>query len=156
MGADGDRASGRFARGCRCFAVEREGEIASFGWLSVGRERIGELGVWIAPAAGEGYVWNCFTLEAHRRRGYYRRLLEGFVRLPGLRRLWIGSIEVPAEKADTDAGFVPVLQFEVTTLPGVRWLRLGPATGSDPGLVEAARDRLGSWRTLAPTRKRVH
>lgn len=155
MGADGDRASGRFARGCRCFAVEREGEIVSFGWLSTGREWIGELGVWIAPAAGEGYVWNCFTLEPHRRRGYYRRLLEGLVRLPGLRRLWIGSIEVPAEKADTDAGFVPVLQFEVRRVFSLRVLRIDAVQRADQTLVADARARLGG-RRLGPARNRVH
>ena len=156
MGADGDRASGRFARGCRCFAVQREGEIVSFGWLSTGREWIGELGVWIAPAAGEGYVWNCFTLEPHRRRGYYRRLLEGFVRVPGLRRLWIGSIEVPAEKADTDAGFVPVLQFEVRRALGLRTLKVRSVAGADPALVAAARKRIsGGWR-MARRQSRVH
>ena len=156
MGLDGDRAAPRFARGCRCFAIERDADIVAFGWLSLQREWIGELGVWITPGVGEGYVWNCFTLDPHRRLGHYRRLLEGFIRLPGLRRLWIGSIDDPAEKADADAGFVPVLVCEVRSLPGLRWLRLRSATGADPGLVEAARDRLGKWRALAPTRRRIH
>jgi len=155
MGADGPRASGRFARGCRCFAIEREGEIVSFGWLSTDREWIGELGVWITPAPGEGYVWNCYTLEQHRRRGHYRRLLEGFVRLPGLRRLWIGSIEVPAEKADTDAGFVPVLQFDVRRGLGLRTLRTRPVPGANAALVADARARLGGGR-LEPAREHIH
>src|SRR5206468_630512 len=81
--------------------------IVSYGWLSAGREWVGELALYLEPALGEAYVWNCFTLEAHRRRGHYRRVLEGIVsvaRSEGLRRLWIGSVDVPAEKADSDAG----------------------------------------------------
>lgn len=158
MGADGDRAAGRFARGCRCFAIESSGEIIAFGWLSMGREWIGELSAWITPAEGEGYVWNCFTLEPHRRFGNYRRLLRGFVSLPGLRRLWIGSIEDPAEKADADTGFVPVLNVEVRMLAGLRRLTIHPDPRADPGLVDDARRRVGltSWNSLGRVRRRIH
>ena len=156
MGPDGDRAAARFARGCRCFAIQTEAEIVAYGWLSVGREWIGELGVWITPAAGEGYIWNCFTLESHRRRGNYRRLLEGFVRLPGLSRLWIGSIEDPAQKADADAGFAPVLLFEVWRVFGMRLLRARPAPTAEPQVLVAAHARLGPWRPLARAASRVH
>ncbi|HET7466768.1 MAG TPA: GNAT family N-acetyltransferase [Candidatus Dormibacteraeota bacterium] len=156
MGADGDRAAARFARGCRCFAVEQQGSIVAFGWLSTHREWIGELGLWITPAPGEGYVWNCYTLEPHRRRGNYRRLVQGFVELPDLRRLWIGSIDDPAEKADADAGFAPVLLFEVTRVAGLRLLRIRPAAGADPAIVGTARERLTPARALAVKRTRIH
>ena len=157
MGGDGDRAAARFARGCRCFAIEQPGgQIAAYGWLSTGREWIGELGLEIAPGPGEGYVWNCFTLEDHRRQGHYRRLLEGFVGLPDLRRLWIGSIDDPAEKADADAGFAPVLHFEVRSGLGMRVLRARPAPGADRDLVSAALDRLRGYGTLGRMRKRIH
>src|SRR5947199_1865836 len=114
MGADADRVAIRFGRGCRAFARVVDGAIVSYGWLSAGREWVGELALYLEPALGEAYVWNCFTLEAHRRRGHYRRVLEGIVsvaRSEGLRRLWIGSVDVPAEKADADAGFERVLRF---------------------------------------------
>ena len=156
MGADGERAAARFARGCRCFAVEQRGSIVAFGWLSTHREWIGELGLWITPAPGEGYIWNCFTLEPHRRRGNYRRLVRGFAGLTDLRRLWIGSIEDPAEKADADAGFTPVLLCEVTRGFGMRLLRIRPAAGADPATVQTARERLTPIRALAVARTRVH
>jgi len=106
MGGEGDRVAMRFGRGCRAFARIVDDEVVAYGWLSAGREWVGELAVYVEPAPGEAYVWNCFTVEAHRRRGHYRRVLEGIVsvaRSEGLRRLWIGSVDVPAEKADSDS-----------------------------------------------------
>lgn len=158
MGADGNRAAGRFARGCRCFAIEQDHQVVAYGWLSTGREWIGELSIWITPSPGEGYVWNCFTLEGHRRRGHYRSLLDGFVSLPGLRRLWIGSTEDPAEKADADAGFRPLLQFTSTRIGPLRWLRAEAAPGAGPADVADARQRLGlgTFASLRRAQTRIH
>jgi GNAT superfamily N-acetyltransferase len=161
MGAEGDRVASRFARGCRCFAALHRGEFASYGWLSAHPEWIGELSLEISPAAGEAYVWNCVTLPAYRRQGRYRVLLEGIVaraRSEGLTRLWIGSIEDPAEKADADTGFLPVLHFTVTPIGPLRWLRARPAPGARAGMAEEARRRLGlrSWSHLGRARVRTH
>ena len=161
MGDEGDRVGLRFARGCRCFAALHRGRIASYGWLSLHPEWIGELSLEISPRDGEAYVWNCVTLPSFRRRGHYRALLEGIVaraRAEGLRRLWIGSVEHPAEKADADAGFAPVLDFAVATLGTLRWLRARPTPTVAPSLAEEARWRLGmrSWSSLARVGVRVH
>ena len=77
--------------------------------------------------------------------------------MPRVRRL-SGSIADPAEKADTDAGFSPVLQFTSARIGGLRWLRALPASAADPGLVDAARRRLGlrSSIALGVVRTRVH
>lgn len=137
------------------------GKVVSYGWLSTSTEWIGELGLEISPAVGEGYIWNCLTLPEHRRQGHYRALLEGIVawaRGEGLERLWIGSIEDPAEKADTDAGFVTVLSFTVRRFAGVRWLAARSDPRADPQLVARALSRLG-MRTLSafgPARTKVH
>ena len=141
--------------------MEQESGIVAFAWMSRSAEWIGELSLAITPTAGEAYVWNCFTLEPHRRRGNYRRLLKGLVlqaRADRLLRLWIGSIEDPAEKADADAGFAPVLHIGVTRVAGVRLLRALPAPGADAGLVDEARQRLGlrGARTLGIARQRIH
>jgi hypothetical protein len=130
----------------------------SFGWLSSEREWIGELNLWITPMPGEAYVWNCFTLEPHRRHGHYRSLLCGLVGLPGINRLWIGSVDIPAEKADSDAGFVRVLRFDVVHERGVRHLSARAAPGADRGLVDEARSRLAleGWTHSAADEVRVH
>jgi GNAT superfamily N-acetyltransferase len=161
MALEGDRVAIRFARGCRAFARFAEGEVVSYGWLSTEREWVGELALDITLAPGEAYVWNCFTLEPHRRRGHYRAVLEGIVavaRSQGLRRLWIGSVDIPAEKADSDAGFARVLRFDISSAGEQRTLTVTAAPGADPGLVEAARLRLGvSGSThTGPRRDRIH
>jgi GNAT superfamily N-acetyltransferase len=161
MGDDGDRVAPRFERGCRAFAVMEAGKVVSYGWISTATEWIGELGVEISPEAGEAYIWNCLTLPAYRRRGHYRALLEGIVaqaRRDGLARLWIGSTEDPAQKADTDAGFVTVLNFAVRRFAGLRWLSASPDALADPVLTAAARSRLGmrSWTAVGPARRRAH
>jgi GNAT superfamily N-acetyltransferase len=161
MGEEGDRVERRFERGSRAFAVVEAAKVVSYGWLSTSSEWIGELGVEISPHAGEAYVWNCLTLPEHRRRGHYRGLLEGIVsqaRRDGLARLWIGSTEDPAQKADADAGFVPVLNFTVRRFAGLRWLSSSPDALADPELVVAARMRLRmrSSTSIAANRRRVH
>ena len=161
MGPDANRVQARFARGCRCFAVADGEEVIAYGWLSTRSEWIGELSLESTPDAGEAYIWNCFTLAPHRRKGVYRALLDGIVaraRAEGMARLWIGSIEDPAEKADADAGFAPVLHLAVSAVGGIRLLRARPAPGAHVGLVDAARARMGlrSWRVLGLARHRVH
>lgn len=151
----------RFARGCRAFAVHEAGAVVAYGWLSTRREWLGELAIEFAPSSGEAYVWNCFTLEAHRRRGHYRAVLEGIVavaRAEHVRRLWIGSVDVPAEKADLDAGFARVLRFGVRRLGPWRRLTLAPAEGAPAPLVGDARQRLGirGRSHVGPARSRIH
>ncbi len=161
MGEEGDRVAPRFERGSRAFAVIEAGKVVSYGWLSTATEWIGELGVEISPDAAEAYIWNCLTLPQHRRRGHYRALLEGIVaqaRREGLSRLWIGSTEDPAQKADADAGFVTVLNFSVRRLVGLRWLSAGADERADKELVAAARRRLAmrSSTSIAADRRHVH
>jgi len=161
MGVEGDRVGPRFARGCRCFAALHHGKLAAYGWLSIHPEWIGELSLEVSPAAGEAYVWNCVTLPAYRRQGRYRALLEGIVaraRSEGLTRLWIGSIDDPAEKADADAGFMPVLVFTVMRVGWVRWLRARPAPDARAGMADEARRRLGldAWSDFGRARARIH
>ena len=116
MGAEGDLARGRIERGCRCFAAWTAAGVAGYGWLSPGREWIGEVGLEIAPPAGEAYVWNCVTLPGWRRRGVFRALVHELCRTAaaeGLRRLWIASLEGTAEAAVVDAAFQPVLHIDL-------------------------------------------
>lgn len=161
MGPEADRVASRFARGCRAFAVLDAGRLVAYGWVSTGPEWVGELGVEITPAPGEAYVWNCLTLAEHRRRGHYRALLDGIVarsRREGLSRLWIGSVEDPAEKANADAGFLPVASVTIRRFAGLRLLRARPAGGAGAHLATTARERLGqrSWTSLLRATHRTH
>ena len=140
MGPEGDLAVSRLARGCRCFVVWIDGSVAGYGWLSMGPEWIGEIQLEIRPNAGEGYIWDCATLVQHRRKGIFRSLLVGIsesARHDGLRRLWIGSIAIPAEKALAPAGFKPAVHF--TALRFRSWHLLRVTAASDPKLATRAR-----------------
>lgn len=127
MGSDGDLVASRFARGCRCFAVSIDGAIAGYGWLSTGTEWIGEIQLEITPQPKQGYIWDCATLPAHRQKGVFRSLLVGIsdiARGDGLKRLWIGTIAIPAEKALAPSGFMPALHFTSIRLGGWHVLRM--------------------------------
>ena len=141
MGVEGDLATLRLARGCRCFGAWSGDRLVGYGWLSTAPEWIGELGVEIRPGPGEAYVWNCVTLPAHRRQGIFRSLLQCVLASAageGLTRLWIGSVEDFADRAIRDAGFRPVLNFESWSFAGWRRLRVWPPADARRGDVEAA------------------
>ena len=147
MADEGDLVDVRLARGCRCFGAWLEGELAGYGWLSTRPEWIGEIEIEIAPGAGEGYIWNCVTLPPQRRRGVLRALLAGIrtrAHDEGLKRLWIGSVPIPAEKAFGASGFTPTLTFASELIAGYRWLQVRPFAGADPALVEAAHRVVGA------------
>ena len=146
MGAEGDLVEVRLGRGCRCFGAWLGDELAGYGWLSSRPEWIGELELEIRPSAGEGYIWNCVTLEHQRRRGVLRALLAGIrssAHDEGFSRLWIGSVAIPAEKAFGSSGFTPALVFASEVITGYRWLQVRPAAAAEPALVQAAHHVVG-------------
>lgn len=127
MGPEGDLVEPRLARGCQCFAAWVEGRIAGYGWLSTGPEWIGELELQIKPREREGYIWNCVTLPEHRLQGVFRSVVAGISlagRRYGLKRMWIGSVAIPAEKALGALAFEPALRFDSVTFAGMHLMRV--------------------------------
>jgi len=130
MGEEAGLVRPRFARGCRCFAVMINGSIAGYGWLSTAPEWIGELQLEISPNPGEAYIWNCVTVAEHRRKGVFRSLLgriAGTATAEGTRRLWIGSVAIPAEKAVAASGFRPAMRFTAFGAAGMHFVRVAAA-----------------------------
>jgi GNAT superfamily N-acetyltransferase len=160
MGEEGDLVAPRLARGSRCFVVSVDGTIAGYGWLSTASEWIGELQLKISPRPGEGYIWNCVTLKEHRRKGVFRSLLLGIsatARAEGMRRLWIGTVAVPAERALEPSGFRPALRFGFLRLAGLHSMQVTAA--GEPPLVAEASAVLGvrpGLRALARAKKVRH
>jgi GNAT superfamily N-acetyltransferase len=154
MGADGDLVAKRLARGSRCFVVWIGGAVGGYGWLSVSPEWMGEVQLRITPRAGEGYVWNCVTVPEHRRKGIFRSVLTGISNVAhaeGLKRLWIGSVAIPAEKAVGPSGFKPALHFTSVNTAALHWLAVRPSPDGDPALIADARSVLGvGGRPLRP------
>ena len=146
MGPEGDLVDERLARGCRCFAALSAGKLVGYGWLSTGREWIGEIQLEIKPGPGEGYIWNCLTLPQHRRKGVFRSVVTGIAGVAageGIGRLWIGSVAIPAEQALGPAGFHAALHLHSTIKAGMCWLKVIVPERADPEPVGAAREVLG-------------
>lgn len=158
LGPDGDAAlaaamavpevevDARRRRGCRVIAAWQGDDLASYCWLSTGREHVGELARTFALPAGDTYVWDCATVERFRGRGLYTALLRAILDLlaaEGGRRVWIGAATTnrASNRAFESAGFRPVLAVNSFRLAG-RGLLFGfrpdPAAGA--ALVDAARD----------------
>ena len=107
-----------------------DGAVAGYGWLSTEPEWIGEVQLEIRPRKGEGYIWNCVTLAAHRRKGDFRSLVASIAEAArdlGLNRVWIGSVAVPAEKALAPLGFSPAARFSTIRFAGQHLMRVSYA-----------------------------
>jgi len=159
MGPDGDLVAARLARGCLCFVTFIDGSVAGYGWLSTGPEWIGELQLEIKPREREGYIWNCVTLPEHRQKGVFRSLVAGIsmaARRMGSRRLWIGSLAIPAERALAPIGFEPALRFDSITVAGLHLMRVRP--GADRALATDASSILSvhSGLVIRANRPRRH
>lgn len=144
MGPDGDLVAPRLARGCLCFVVSNEGVVGGYGWLSTGPEWIGELQLEIKPRRREAYIWNCVTVPEQRRRGVFRSLVVGMsaaARRLGARRVWIGSVDIPAEKALAPIGFRPALHFNVLNVGGLHLMRV--SRSSDRSLAAEGSEVVG-------------
>jgi len=135
----------RLARGCRALAAWQGEEIASYCWISVHRERVGELARDLALPAGESYVWDCATVPRYRGRGLYRSLLWTIAETlagEGQRRVWIGASTTndASNRTFATVGFRPAVAVVSLRLAGRGVIvRLRGAPGADPGLVDAAR-----------------
>lgn len=150
MGREAGRIGPRQARGCRCFAVcggDESGEIRAYGWLTQGPEWIGEIGLEIRPGPGDAYIWNCVTLEPHRRTGMFRAIVRHITEVAkseGKERLWIASVAGTAERAIAELGYIPVVRASVTVVGPLRWLHL---SGDSPPVLSGGRAGLGRHLT---------
>ncbi|HEY3108057.1 MAG TPA: GNAT family N-acetyltransferase [Chloroflexota bacterium] len=102
--------------GSTCYAAWADSRVVSYGWVSRGETPIGEIGGAIRPEPDEAYIWDCATLPAYRRRGWYGRLLAAMLAElggQGVRRAWIAARDrnVPARRALVRKGFRPAAKL---------------------------------------------
>jgi ribosomal protein S18 acetylase RimI-like enzyme len=148
MGVAESEVLARLARGCRALATWQGDEVASYCWISVHREHIGELARDLSLPAGESYVWDCATVARHRGQGLYRSLLRHIAETltgEGQRRVWIGasSTNEASNRTFSTVGFLPAASVVSLRLAGRGVIvRLRGAPGADPALVAAARRAL--------------
>lgn len=72
-------ATRRLANDNKAFVAYYKGTPAAFGWMAMGKARIGELGHEFILPLGHRYLWNFRTLEEFRGLGIYPRLLQFIV-----------------------------------------------------------------------------
>jgi GNAT superfamily N-acetyltransferase len=148
MGPGGPRAvKERCAAGRRCFAAWIDGAIASYGWVSTGEERIGELERPFRMRDGEAYVWDCVTLPPFRRQGLYTALLRtvaSLLREEGVDRLWIGAglYNAPSIQGFATAGFRTVINLTYIRLLFLQHIWVTDDAAAPANLIRDARRSL--------------
>ncbi len=129
----------------RCFAAKVGRDIIAYGWVSTGRECVGEMGRQIHLQSDEAYVWDCVTLPAYRRQRLFTALLthiNSTLVEDGFRRIWIGSNleNQPSIRGFASAGYQPaalITHFRITSLD---FLWVSGFRGARTQLTAAARD----------------
>src|SRR5215469_3367802 len=140
MDLDESEVLARLARGCRVIAAWQGDDVASYCWISVHREHVGEHARDLTLAAGESYVWDCATVPRYRGQGLYRSLLRqiaGTLADEGQRRVWIGaaSTNEASNRTFATVGFRPAASVVSVRLAGRGFIvRLRGAPGADPPL----------------------
>ena len=123
----------RFKDNRRCFAAWRGDEIASYCWISMQQEYVGEMESVLDIHAGEGYIWGCATRPQYRRKGLYTALLSFMLQslaAQGRNRIWIGADleNTPSLRAFDTVGFLPAAAFTFFRI----WRIYGFITGALP------------------------
>jgi GNAT superfamily N-acetyltransferase len=84
----------RVGGGHRPYVARLGGVPVAYGWATIRRASIGELGLDFAIPAGNAYLWDFATLPAWRGLGIYPRLLQTIVAREAAQadRFWIGHV----------------------------------------------------------------
>lgn len=147
----------RLDAGRQCFAAWVDGSLAAYGWLTRGPEWVGEFERELSLGQDEAYIWDCATTPEHRRQHLFGALLSYMavrLRVQGVRRLWIISLNAPRPLLNgvAAASFQPVLYMTYLRLYNRRALLTDALPGASRQDVADARRALrpGSDLTLGP------
>jgi GNAT superfamily N-acetyltransferase len=145
MNSPAPEVNERLSSGRRCFLLrsEADGQIASYGWVTRGKEHVGELERRFNMDDDEAYIWNCGTVPGYRRQSCYSALLSQLIyRLHEERtpRIWIGAsrLNQPSVRGFANAGFSPVIDLSYRRLYRLTTMWLRGADSAGDGLVDAA------------------
>jgi hypothetical protein len=144
----------RFRSGDQCYGAWVGSELAAYGWVSFEQEYVGEFKVWVRLVPGEAYIWDCFTLPAHRQRGLYSGLLVymlGQLEKDNECRVWIGADmdNLASQRGIARAGFGAVADIVLARVVAMRlpWVQGRPGV-PDSMVAEARRVFLDNRDTV--------
>jgi len=104
----------RLQNGRRCFILQADSQIVTYGWVTLGTESVGELERQFHLHDDEAYIWHCGTLVEWRGQRCYSALLSHILHqliAEGVACIWIGATRQnrPSVKGFVNAGFQPVV-----------------------------------------------
>ena len=104
----------RLQSGRRCFILQAGSQIVTYGWVTLGKESVGELERLFHLHEDEAYIWHCGTIPAWRGQRCYSALLSHILHTllaEGAARIWIGATRQnrPSVQGFVNAGFQPVV-----------------------------------------------
>lgn len=118
-----ERFGARHTAGNRAFGFRAaDGALAAYFWCAMATERpittSWEIGSTVMIPRGTAYIWDCFTVPAHRQRGLYTRGLRALRVFAGGRgcvRVMVAAAgsNTPSIAGIVAAGFHPVGAFTV-------------------------------------------
>jgi ribosomal protein S18 acetylase RimI-like enzyme len=140
----------------RCFSLRAAGQIAAYGWVTRGRECVGELEREFYLHPDEAYIWDCGTLPAWRGQRCYSALLSRLIRElhhEGVQRIWIGASRYNQASIHgfANAGFNKVVDLTYSRIYRLTLIVISQAAAQPPLVAAAYRILLNAHeRRLGP------
>jgi GNAT superfamily N-acetyltransferase len=134
----------RFRTDRRCFCFKLDGRIISYGWVTHGKEEVGEMERTFNLHPNEAYLWHFSTLPDWRHNGLYSSLLSRIIhRLAEEGRsptIWIGAsrLNQPSIQGIVNAGFKRVLDATYRRILYLTFMWFMESTTNQPKLIPDA------------------
>ena len=127
----------------RCFSLRTADQIVTYGWVTRGVERVGELDREFHLHDDEVYIWDCGTVPAQRNQGLYSSFLNQLIHHlhdEGIPRIWIGASRrnQPSIRGFANAGFKPVVDITYRRFFRLSLMWIHQAVSTSQPLVSAA------------------
>lgn len=134
----------RFEGQRRCFCFKKDGRIITYGWVTHGKEHVGEMERTFNLHDDEAYIWHCGTLPKWRRKGLYSALLSRIIyRLAEEGKtptIWIGAsrLNQPSVQGIANAGFKRVIDATYRRIVYLTFMLFKESNTSRPDLIPDA------------------
>ncbi|HYK76760.1 MAG TPA: hypothetical protein VEV16_07275 [Daejeonella sp.] len=94
-----DEARNRLLNDHKAYVAYLDHIPVAFGWLALGKAKIGELDHEFIVPFNQAYLWNFRTLESFRGRGIYPHLLQGIIALEQSKTSCFWIMHAPENRA---------------------------------------------------------